>query len=265
MSGYDCDNFNFLFCINDGFKMKYMGNIEIKEMFNVSRILWFKIEVKFFFGQKIEYRRELFYWWWCIVDIEFILVMIGIVLMVVEMELFISYGMEKVSIVFIVLKMIILVIIVILLFCICLNYYMGVKIKMVDVGLKEWYMVIFYWYWFGLVLELFICSIYFILGNIQLFYVLFDGVCWIVSLDVVLFIVMVVCFYLVVKFVVVYSVLLMDIFIYSIGVFSKVKINMLFVFWVVMRNCLGQFLFMVMVLMFVVNIWVMRVCELYYE
>lgn len=50
MSGYDCDNFNFLFCINDSFKMKYMGNIEIKEMFNVSRILWFKIEVKFFFG-----------------------------------------------------------------------------------------------------------------------------------------------------------------------------------------------------------------------
>lgn len=99
-------------------------------------------------------------------DIEFILVMIGIVLMVVEMELFISYGMEKVSIVFIVLKMIILVIMVILLFCICLNYYMGVKIKMVDVGLKEWYMVILYWYWFGLVLELFICSIYFILGNI---------------------------------------------------------------------------------------------------
>lgn len=265
MSGYDCDNPNLPLCINDGLKMKYMGNTETKETPNVSRTSRPKTEAKLSLGQKIEYRRELLHRRRRIVDTEFTLAMIGIVLMVVETELFISYGMEKVSTASIVLKTIISITTVILLFCICFNYYTGAKIKMVDAGLKEWYMATSYWHWFGLVLELLICSIHPIPGNIQLPYASPDGVRRTVSLDAVLSIVMVARLYLVAKFAVVHSVLLTDTSIYSIGALSKVKINTLFVFRAAMRNRPGQLLLMVMVSTFVVNTWAMRACELYYE
>lgn len=263
MNAYEFDNPKLPLCTSENIKMKYMGNSETKEPPVSNRNS--KSETKPTLGQKIEYRRELLHRRRRIVDTEFTLAMIGIVIMVVETELFISYGMEKVSIASIILKSIISITTVVLMLCICLNYYTGAQIKMLDAGLKEWYMAISHWHWFGLVLELLICSIHPFPGNIQLPYESPDGIKRTVSLDAVLSIVMVARLYLVAKFAVVHSVLLTDTSIYSIGAISKVKINTLFVFRAAMRNRPGQLLLMVMISTFVVNTWAMRACELYYE
>lgn len=263
MSGYEFDNPNLPLCTSDSLKMKYMGNSDPK-LSPVSDKNS-KNESKLTLGQKIDYRRELIQRRRYIVDTEFTLAMIGIILMVVETELFISYGVEKISIASITLKGIISVTTLGLLFFICLNYYTGAKIKMLDAGLKEWHMAMSNWHWFGLVLELLICSIHPFPGNIQLPYLSPDGVSHTVSFDAVLSIVMVARLYLVAKFAVVHSVLLTDRSIYSIGALSKVKINTLFVFRAAMRNRPGQLLLLVMISTFVVNTWAMRACELYYE
>lgn len=81
----------------------------------------------------------------------------------------------------------------------------------------------------------------------------------------ILFIVMLGCLYFVCYFVVVYSNMVMDIFIYSIGMISKIKINIIFVIRVLISKRLGFFFIVVMVIMVIVNIWVYRVCELYFD
>ncbi|XP_062615961.1 small conductance calcium-activated potassium channel protein 2-like [Saccostrea cucullata] len=263
MSGYEFDNPKLPLCANENIKMKYMGDQDIKTPSVPCGNS--KNEAKLTLGQKIDYRRELILRRRHIVDTEFTLAMIGIILMVVETELFITYGMEKVSIASITLKTIISATTVILLICICLNYYTAAKIKMLDAGLKEWHMAMSTWNWFGLALELLICSIHPFPGDVRLPYLSPDGVSHTVSLDAVLSIVMVARLYLVAKFAVVHSVLLTDTSIYSIGALSKVKINTLFVFRAAMRNRPGQLLLLVMISTFVVNTWAMRACELYYE
>ena len=222
--------------------------------------------VKLSLGEKIHRRTCLVKRRRWIVNIEFLLAMLGIVIMMIETELYIVYRVEKSTITSFALKCIISATTGMLLMAICMYYYTGAQIKAIDTGVKDWLSVMSTWSWISLTIELLVCSIHPFPGDVRMEYISpVAGTGHKVSIDAILSIVMMSRLYLVAKFAVVHSRLLTDTSTHSIGALSKVKINTLFVFKAAMTNRPGQLLMMVMLMTFLVNCWAMRTCELYYE
>ncbi|XP_033753872.1 small conductance calcium-activated potassium channel protein 2-like [Pecten maximus] len=216
-------------------------------------------------GDRINLRKEYIQRRRWIVDLEFVFAMAGIILMMIETELYISHNIAKTSVISLGIKCIISVTTAALLVTICINYYTVVQIKVLDVGVKDWRSVITTWMVCSLLLEIIVCSPHPFPGDYNIVYTSPGGNQRLVSIDAVLSILMMTRLYLVGKFAVVHSRLLTDTSTSSIGTLSKVKINTKFVFRAAMTNRPGMLIFLVMVITFLVNTWAMRTCEIYYE
>lgn len=216
-------------------------------------------------GERINLRKGYIHRRRWIVDLEFVLAMAGIILMMIETELFITHHLSKTSIISMGIKSIISVTTAALLVAICCNYYTALQIKVVDVGVKDWRSVITTWTVISLVLEIAVCVPHPFPGDINVQYTSPVGTERMVSIDAILSILMMTRLYLVAKFAVVHSRFLTDTCTSSIGTLSKVKLNAKFVFRAAMTKTPGLLILSVMIMTFLVNTWAMRTCEIYYE
>lgn len=137
---------------------------------------------------------------------------------------------------------------------------------MVDNGVDDWRIVMIYERIFFICLEILVCVIYFIFGNYTFiwtvrfvfFYVLFIII---VDVDIILFILMFLRFYLIVRVMFLYSKLFIDVFFRSIGVFNKINFNTRFVMKILMIICLGIVFLVFSILLWIIVVWIVRVCE----
>ena len=216
-------------------------------------------------GQKLKIRVHLMKRRQLMVDVICGLALIGIILMMIETELFIYKYTDKTDTVSLMLKVCMSISTIFLLICICYSYYIDLKIRALDAGVKDWTSVIKNSTVICLFLELLICSMHPFPGAMNIQYTSPGGQPKIVSIDAALSILMLTRLYLIAKFAVVHSRLLTDTSTNSIGALSKIKINSLFVLKAVMVRNPSLLLLAVMVTTFLVNSWAMRACEIYYH
>ena len=216
-------------------------------------------------GRRLEKRRSLMQNRRLVVDIVCGLALTGIALMMIETELYILGYVDKSDALSFVFKICISASTVLLLIGICVNYYINIKIKALDAGVKDWHSVITDTTLMCLIAELTVCAIHPFPGDITIKVTSPDGMSRKVSIDAVLSILMMARLYLIAKFAVVHSHLLTDSSTTSIGALSKIKINTLFVFKAAMTNSPSRLILAVMVTTFLVNSWAMRTCEIYYQ
>lgn len=148
-------------------------------------------------AQKLELRLDLMTCRRRVVDMEFALAMIGIILMVFEAELYINQKISKLGFYSLMLKCLISLSTVFLLIFICAEYYVSAKIRALDSNIQSVLSMMTFRQWMYLVLELVVCSIHPFPGNIKFEYSSTQGVIHSVSIDAILSIVMLGRLYLV--------------------------------------------------------------------
>lgn len=195
----------------------------------------------------------------------FLLAMVGVVLMVVETELYLRAVLKKTDMTSITIKCFISGTTVVLLVTICMNYYIGARIRALDAGVKSLSSVMTSLNWFLFGLELLLCSVHPIPGDFNIRYSDLHGKRIRVSLDAVLSFLMIARFYLVGKFVAAHSRLLTDPFLHCIDTVSKIKLNTLFYVKVTMIRYPFSSLIVIMMSSILINTWAMRACKLYHE
>lgn len=215
-------------------------------------------------GKKLRARCHLMKTRKVVVDFVCALALIGIILMMIETELFIYQYTDKSDILSETLKVCISISTAFLLIGICYNYYVELRIRALDAGVKDWTAVIKSSTVLCLSIELIICAIHPFPGAINIQYSSPGGKYKKVSIDAALSILMMTRLYLIARFAVVHS-RLTDTSTNSIGALSKIKINTLFVFKAVMTTSPSKLILGVMLITFLVNSWAMRACEIYYQ
>ncbi|XP_061197666.1 small conductance calcium-activated potassium channel protein 2-like isoform X1 [Saccostrea echinata] len=215
---------------------------------------------------RLSRRKVLLRYRTIIVNLEFTFAVLGIVLMLVETELFFQGVITKSSITSIVLKSCISVSTVFLLIGVIGYHVTGIQLCMTDNSLEDWRLAVnFPWTYLKVLLELAVCIIHPIPGNISVSAIDPDGKTREVSIDAILSILMLMRVYLLSKFMVVHSKLLTSTATQSLGALNKVKINSTFVFKALMSSMPGTVLVVIMLAILVVNSWAMRTCEAYYH
>ena len=201
-----------------------------------------------------------------IVNIEFAIAMLGILLMLVETELFISNTIKKSDPVSIIIKSCISISTIILMVFIVAYHVTGIQLHMTDNSLEDWRLAVtFPWTFLKIGIELAICVIHPIPGDIKGPAADPDGKVSYVSIDAILSILMLFRLYLLGKFMVVHSRLLTDTATQSLGALNKVKINTSFVFKALMSTMPGTVLICIMLGILIIDTWAMRTCEVYYH
>ncbi|XP_052798308.1 small conductance calcium-activated potassium channel protein 2-like isoform X2 [Mya arenaria] len=215
-------------------------------------------------GHRLDRRRKLIKARRIVIDVVCAVALLGIVLMMIETEFYIFRYTDKADAASVLFKISISISTVFLLLGICLDYYVDLKIKALDAGVRDWKTVFTNSTALCLFFELVVCSIHPFPGDMRFQYVSPYGQARKVSIDAILSILMMSRLYLIAKFAVVHSRLLTDSSTNSIGALSKIKINTIFVFKAAMTNNPAQLLVSVMLTTFIVNTWAMRTCESYY-
>ena len=217
-------------------------------------------------GYKLGRRKQLVNRRRMIVNVEFTMAMLGIILMLVETELFIQGVVTKTSPGSIIIKSVISLTTIVLL-CAIISYHVtGIKLQMTDNSWDDWRLAMdFPWTYLKVLLELFVCCVHPIPGNILVPSYGVDGKYRMVSLDAIFSILMLGRFYIVGKFTVVHHRLLTDTSTQSLGALNKVKINTAFVFKALMSTMPGTMLSILMIFILVVDSWSLRTCEIYYH
>ncbi|KAL4235027.1 hypothetical protein ACF0H5_006665 [Mactra antiquata] len=213
-------------------------------------------------GKRLEKRHALIVMRKCVIDMICGLALIGVILMMIETELFLFHYVDEMFL--FLCKLCISISTFLLLIGICLNYYVNLQINALDAGVKDWQSMISNSIWIRLLAELIVCSIHPFPGDLKVRYTSPTGESKNVSIDAVLSILMMTRLYLIAKFAVVHSRLLTDTSTSSIGALSKIKINTMFVFKATMTNNPSCLLISIMLTTFLVNTWAMRTCENYY-
>ncbi|XP_064611454.1 small conductance calcium-activated potassium channel protein 2-like isoform X2 [Liolophura sinensis] len=200
-----------------------------------------------------------------IVDVEFAMAMLGIILMIIDNELFIRDVYTKDSVVSVLIKVCISISTVLLLGLVCMYHVCGIKLFMTDNALEDWRLAVGPATIVKISLELVVCAIHPIPGNFTTTYYPASGEPREVPIDAILSILMMLRLYLVGKFMVMHSRMLTDTSTQSLGALNKVKIDATFVFKALMSTNPGTMLIAIMLLVFLVNSWAMRTCEVYYD
>ena len=201
-----------------------------------------------------------------IVNIEFILALFGIGIMLIETELFFSGVITKTDATSIILKALISISTILLLMAVCCYHITGICIQMTDNSWEDWRLAMnFPWTYLKIFLELVICAVHPIPGNILMPSYGVTGTYHLVSIDSVLSILMLLRLYIVGKFTVVHSHLLTDTSTQSLGALNKVRINTVFVFKALMSTMPGTMLVGLMLATLVIDSWALRTCETYYD
>lgn len=201
-----------------------------------------------------------------IVDLEMGLALIGIVIMVVDTELYFQsyYTIDSLPSQW--LKLMVSISTVVLLFVVCMYYMVGVQLRMVELGLRSWRLAVSKGVVLKLLIEISICCIHPLpvhIGTLELKAPEKPGVVHIIEdpLAAVLSILMFMRLYLIARFMVVHSNVLIDSAVQSLGTLSRVNINAQFVFRALMSTCPGFVLSIIMMSVFMIGSWTMRACE----
>ncbi|ESO98184.1 hypothetical protein LOTGIDRAFT_114691 [Lottia gigantea] len=214
---------------------------------------------------KLSHRKKLLNRRRMVVNIEFALAMLGIILMLIETECFIDIpGFTKADPVSVILKSFISISTFFLIICVISYHIVGIQIRMTDGSLEDWRLALSSWTYVKIATEVIICAIHPIPGDISFPYAAKNAPKR-VSIDAFLSVLMLLRLYLVGKFVVIHSRLLTDTSTQSLGALNKVKINTGFVFKALMSERPGSMLVALMFAIFVINSWALRTCEVYYH
>ena len=217
-------------------------------------------------GFKLSRRKLLINRRRMIVTIEFILALFGIIIMLIETELFFNGVITKTDPTSIILKAIISISTILLLMAVCCYHITGICIQMTDNSWEDWRLAMnFPWTYLKISLELVVCAVHPIPGNILMPSFGVTGTYHMVSIDSVLSILMLLRLYIVGKFTVVHSHLLTDTSTQSLGALNKVRINTVFVFKALMSTMPGTMLISLMLATLVIDSWALRTCETYYD
>lgn len=222
-------------------------------------------------GARLELRKKLMKRRRWLVNLEFVMAMLGIMLMVVENELYYANKpLEKDTAVSFVLKLFISISTSILLVAICLYYKAGIELRMFDGRVDDPFAVTPLYTWLTLAVELGVCAIHPFPGNVQSdFLVISTGTGEPSSLvrgsvDGILSVLMMLRLYLVGKFIVVHSNILTDPSTQNVSAVSHVKININFVLKAALSNHPAEVIALLILTMYLVSVWSMRTCEMYY-
>lgn len=216
-------------------------------------------------GYKLGRRKNLINRRRMIVNVEFAMALLGIVLMLVETECFIRGVFTKADAGSIIIKTVISISTVILLVAIILYHVTGIQLQMVDNSWEDWRLAMdFPTSYLKILLELLICIIHPIPGDIEVPSYGVDGKYRMVSLDAIFSILMLARLYILGKFTVVHHRLLTDTSTQSLGALNKVKINTSFVFKALMSTMPGTMLITIMMAILIIDSWALRTCEIYY-
>lgn len=217
-------------------------------------------------GFKLGRRKQLINRRRMIVNIEFILALFGIIIMLIETELFFSGTITKTDPSSIILKSVISVSTILLLMTVCCYHITGVCIQMTDNSWEDWRLAMnFPWTYLKIILELVVCALHPLPGNILIPSYGVNGTTRMVPLDSILSILMLLRLYIIGKFMVVHSHLLTDTSTQSLGALNKVRINTVFVFKALMSTMPGTMLISIMLATLIIDSWALRTCEVYYE
>ncbi|KAK3086356.1 hypothetical protein FSP39_017353 [Pinctada imbricata] len=201
-----------------------------------------------------------------IVNLEFVFAFLGIVIMLVETELFFAKIITKSSIVSIILKSCISFTTLFLIMFILAYHVVGIQLHMTDNSLEDWRLAVtFPWTYLKIAVEILVCIVHPIPGNIEIYANDPKGKSQIVSIDAILSILMLLRIYLLAKFMVIHSKLLTSTATQSLGALNKVKINAAFVFKALMSSNPGTLLIVIMLAILLIDTWAMRTCETYYH
>ncbi|XP_067651907.1 small conductance calcium-activated potassium channel protein 3-like isoform X1 [Haliotis asinina] len=215
-------------------------------------------------GSKLELRKKLIQRRRWLVNVKFFMALSGIVFMVIENELFYSDTYEKGDVVSLFLKSMTSISTLLLLVTICVYYHTGMEIRMVDGGVDDPLVVTPVSMWFMLVAELIVCAIHPFPGDINIALATVKDIKVASSVDRILSVLMMFRLYIIGNFMVVHSRLLTDPSTQSIGAMSTVRINPFFVFKCAMSKHPWFVISCIMLSMYVVSVWAMRTCELYF-
>lgn len=217
-------------------------------------------------GYKLGRRKNLINRRRMIVNVEFAMALLGIVLMLVETECFIRGVFTKADAGSILLKLGISISTVVLLVAIIFYHVTGIQLQMADNSWEDWRLAMdFPMSYLKILLELLVCSVHPLPGDIQVPSYDIKGQYKLVSLDAIFSILMLARLYIVGKFTVVHHRLLTDTSTQSLGALNKVKINTAFVFKALMSTMPGKMLITIMLAILVIDSWALRTCEIYYN
>ena len=217
-------------------------------------------------GYKLGRRKKLINRRRMIVNIEFTLALLGIFIMLLETELFFRGIITKTDAASIILKILISISTIMLLLAVCCYHITGICIQMTDNSWEDWRLAMnFPWTYLKILLELVVCALHPLPGNILIPAYGVDGTYHMVSMDSILSILMLLRLYIVGKFMVVHSHLLTDTSTQSLGALNKVRINTVFVFKALMSTMPGTMLVGIMLATLVIDSWALRTCEVYYN
>lgn len=217
-------------------------------------------------GYKLCRRKQLINRRRLIVNFEFVMALLGIALMLLETELFIRGAVTKADAGSIIIKFVISVTTVFLLIAVVLYHVTCVQIQMTDNGWEDWRLAMdFPKAYIAIFIELLVCSVHPIPGNVEIVSYGIDGNYRMVSLDAILSILMLARLYIVGIFTVVHHHLLTDTATQSLGALNKVKIDTSFVFKALMSTMPGTMLIILMLLILIIDSWCLRTCEIYYN
>lgn len=215
-------------------------------------------------GERLTKRKELFFFRKMIVKIMFTTAMLGIVLMIIETELYLRKITTKNGFTSQIIKCFISVTTAMLLLTIGFEYYIDAQIKSVDMGVTSAFTVMTSWTWFLFCLEIVLCSLHPFPVNVTISHMTPKGKITDVSIDAVMSFLMVVRLYLVGKFISVHSWLMNSRFAVSFDAISQVKLNTLFYVKAVMLRHPFLSLILIMTSSVLVSTWAMRACRVYH-
>ncbi|KAK6184763.1 hypothetical protein SNE40_007163 [Patella caerulea] len=229
-------------------------------------------DVKNNLGYRLRRRREVLTQRKCIVDISFVLGVVGIVLVIIDTELILGGTIHADSPISTALRVFTSISTSCLMLSIVAYHVTGLRLYMASAGFEDWRLAMTATKWFKLSLELLVCFIHplpFLNVYIPTISVVTNSdngsvlTARIIPINAILTILMFLRLYLFGRFVVVHSNLFLDTSVQSLGALSRVRINAQFVFRALMSSTPGIVLTTVMLATFMINSWNIRLCEVY--
>lgn len=208
-----------------------------------------------------------------IVDLEFSLAIIGVLIIVIDAELIFSHVYEDNSLPSNSLKVMTSVTTLGLLMTICAYYVTTVRIRMVTHSINHWYYAMSSKTMVSLILELLICLVHPIPGNVSFPIINIPGVGTFMAvgpgnqrpipINAMFSVLMIFRLYLAARFCVMHSRYVLDASTQSLGALNRVSINTQFVMKALMKTSPGTVLISFMIGVFLITSWCMRICESY--
>lgn len=228
-------------------------------------------------GHRLARRKELFAKRKIICDFALLFALVGIVLMVIETELYEGIRnengkriYEKDGLTSILIKSFISITTAILLGFIAWYHWLDIQLFMIDNGLDDWRLALTRRTCVKIMIELLICAIHPIPGDYRFEWTTIQAYSQketnkIIPIDVMISLPMFLRLYLVCRAVMLHSKLYTDASSQSLGALNRINFNFRFIFKSYMTLYPEYVLALIMVSVFVIFSWALRACEIYHD